>query len=139
MQTHATSRLDPAEQRRRSFLAESDELLDRVEELRLAEERLLPERLREAIRGLQLRLGRRDPVPAPATLTAAHELVLAVQQRLMTANPRVSLPRTHPGRASGQPVMARITGGGRWKLLTLPAPGSGPEAEWLTLVEATVE
>jgi hypothetical protein len=72
-------------------------------------------------------------------LSAAHDLVLAVQQRLMAGNPRSTLPRTHPGRACGQPVMARIKGGGRWKFLSLPAPNSSAEADWLGLVEATIE
>jgi hypothetical protein len=135
-----TTEPGPAEQRRRRLLAESDALLDHVEHLRLHDETLAPPPLREAIRALQVRLGRREPPPAPATLTAAHELVLAVQQRLMAANPRNVLPRAHPGRASGQPLMARIMGGGRWKLLTLPAPpASGPDHRWLSLVDDTVE
>jgi hypothetical protein len=135
-----TADRSPAEQRRRRLLAESDALLDHVEQLRLEDETVAPERLRNAIRTLQIRLGRREPPPAPATLTAAHELVLAVQQRLMAANPRNVLPRSHPGRASGQPLMARIRGGARWKLLTLPPlPAAGPDHGWLALVDDTVE
>jgi hypothetical protein len=140
MPPSASPPVDPAEMRRRRLLAESDELLDHVEELRLQDHSATPEPLRESIRALQARLGRRDPPPAPSTLRAAHELVLAVQMRLMAANPRNTLPRAHPGRASGQPVMARIRGGARWKLLSLPPPpAAGADGAWLTLVDGTVD
>ena len=140
MRPLSSDRHDPAEQRRRSLLNESDELLDRLEVLRLRDQTRAPNRLKNAITALQRRLGRSDPPPSPSTLKAAHELVLSVQQRLMSANPRNVLPRAHAGRASGQPVIARIKGGGRWKFLSLPAPPpSGPDGQWLTLVESTVD
>src|SRR6202163_208042 len=82
------------ETRRRSLLAESDLLLDDVETLRLQDETEAPPSLREAIHTLQLRLGRRNPPVPPATLHAAHDLVFAVQQRLMAANPN----HPHPNR-----------------------------------------
>ena len=51
---------------RRSLLAESDCLLDDVEGLRLDDQTEAPQRLREAIRSLQVRLGQSDPpLPPP--------------------------------------------------------------------------
>src|SRR5665213_51955 len=91
------------ETRRRSLLAESDVLLDDVEMLCLQDETEAPPQLREAIHALQLRLGRRNPPVPPATLHAAHDLVFAVQQRLMAANPAHPHPNRHAGRPSGQP------------------------------------
>ena len=133
-------RHDPADRRRRSLLDETDELLDRLEILRLADQKRVPKRLKAAIEGLQRRLGRTDPPAPPSTLRAAHELVLAVQQRLMSANPRNVLPRAYAGRANGQPVVARLNGGGRWKFLSLPAPPpTGPDGHWLALVDDTVD
>jgi hypothetical protein len=128
------------EARRKSLLAESDSLLDDVEMLRLDDHTEAPEPLREAIRALQVRLGRRDPPMPPATLHAAHDLVFAVQQRLMAANPNVPRPNRHVGRPSGQPVMTVVRDDRRWKVLTLPAPpNTGGDDEWLELVESTVE
>jgi hypothetical protein len=128
------------ETRRRSLLAESDSLLDDVETLRLHDHTEAPEPLREAIRALQIRLGRHDPPLAPATLHAAHDLVFAVQQRLMAANPNNPRPNRHVGRPGGQPVMMVVRDDRRWKLLTLPPPpNNAGEEEWLELVESTVE
>ena len=125
---------------RRLLLAESDLLLEDVEMLRLHDAVEAPLRLREAIRALQIRLGRRNPPVAPATVDAAHELVFAVQQRLMAANPHHPRPARHGDRPGGQPVFTVVRGDRRWKLLTLPPPTeSGDQAEWLELVEATVE
>jgi hypothetical protein len=129
-----------AETRRRLLLAESDILLDEVENLRLDDAAEAPLRLREAIRALQIRLGRRTPAVAPATLDAAHDLVFAVQQRLMAANPRIPRPHRHNGRPSGQPVLTLVREDRKWKVLTLPPPAAaGEDAEWMELVEATVE
>ncbi len=129
-----------SETRRRSFLTESDVLLDDVETLRLQDETEAPPRLREAIHALQLRLGRRNPPVPPATLHAAHDLVFAVQQRLMAANPNHPHPNRHTGRPSGQPVMTRVMDNRVWKLLTLPArPNGATDAAWLELVDCTVE
>jgi hypothetical protein len=128
------------EARRRSLLAESDSLLDDVEALRLSDRTEAPPPLREAIRALQIRLGRHDPPLAPATLHAAHDLVFAVQQRLMAANPNNPRPNRHIGRPGGQPVMTLVRGDRRWKVLTLPPPANeAGEEEWLELVESTVE
>ena len=141
----ATATMPPAlenavEARRRSFLAESDNLLDDVERLRLEDQTEAPPRLREAIRALQVRLGRHNPPMPPATLHAAHDLVFAVQQRLMAANPKHPRPNRHAGRPEGQPVVTVIREDRRWKLLALPpAPGGVPDAEWLELVDCTVE
>src|SRR5579884_3728986 len=130
---------DPAaERRRRLLLEQSDRLLDRLEELRLAGRHLLPPALAEAVHRLQLRLG--QPAARPRTLRAAHQLVFAAQQRLMAANPRHPRPRPHLGRAQGTARVAPLAGGATWKFLTLPAPAPGrPGAEWRELVEATVE
>jgi len=129
-----------AELHRRFLLAESDVLLDDVEMLRLNDATEAPPRLREAIRALQIRLGRRNPPLPPATLDAAHDLVFAVQQRLMAANPKNPRPARHTGRPSGEPAMTVIREDRKWKVLTLPPPPSAAiEAEWLELVDCTVE
>ena len=129
-----------AELRRRLLLAESDALLDDVEMLRLNEAPSAPPRLREAIRAMQIRLGRRNPPLPAATLDAVHDLVFAVQQRLMAANPRIPRPLRHSGRPSGQPIVTQVGADRKWKLLTLPPPAAtGDDADWLELVDSTVE
>lgn len=120
-------------------MAESDLLLDDVETLRLNDAVEAPPRLREAIRALQIRLGRRNPPLPPATLDAAHDLVFAVQQRLMAANPKHPRPARHLNRASGQPAVTLVRDNRKWKVLSLPSPASGDDAAWLELVESTVE
>ena len=138
--TVSTYSSEPAEARRRLLLAESDVLLDDLETLRLNDETEASLRLREAIRALQIRLGRRNPPLPPATLDAAHDLVFAVQQRLMAANPKNPRPIRHVGRPGGQPVMTLVRGDRKWKVLTLPPPAlTGEESEWIELVESTVE
>lgn len=128
------------EARRKTLLAESDSLLDDVEALHLDDRTEAPEPLREAIRVLLVRLGRRDPPLAPPTLRAAHDLVFAVQQRLMAANPKNPRPNRHVGRPGGQPLVTMVRDERRWKLLTLPPPpNSAMEDEWLELVESTVQ
>jgi hypothetical protein len=129
-----------SEIRRRSLLAASDSILDEVEALRLEDRTEAPQPLRDAIRELQVRLGRSDPPVPPATLHAAHDLVFAVQQRLMAANPNHPRPNRHVGRPGGQPVVTVVREDRLWKLLTLPPPPNGAgEGEWLELVECTVE
>jgi hypothetical protein len=135
----------PSETRRKSLLAESDVLLDDVEALRLQDRTEAPPRLRDAIRSLQLRLGRRNPPLPPATLHAAHDLVFAVQQRLMAANPNLPGPNRHTGRPTGQPLVTVVRDDRVWKVLTLPAQPGGAEesgldlADWLDLIDCTVE
>src|SRR2546421_1813228 len=117
-----------AELVRRDMLAHADRLLDAVEELRLAQESSLPPTLREAIRSLQLRIGRAES-SNPRTVRAAQLLVFAVQQRLMAANPRHRRPHSHLGRASGTPRVTTTERGVEWKELTLPpAAPPGPAA-----------
>jgi hypothetical protein len=139
----ATFTLDPQEDleaRRKSLLAESDALLEDVEMLRLCDQSEAPPKLREAIHGLQMRLGRRNPPVPPATLDAAHELVFAVQQRLMAANPNNPRPNRHAGRPSGQPVLTLVHEDRKWKVLTLPSPSAcEDEEDWIALVDSTVE
>src|SRR2546429_499874 len=65
------------ESHRRVLLAESDYLLDDVEMLRLHDETEAPLRLREAIRALQIRLGRRNPPLPPQTLDPRLALAVA--------------------------------------------------------------
>jgi hypothetical protein len=128
-----------SETRRRSLLVESDGLLDDVEALRLDDHTEAPQPLREAIRTLQIRLGRHDPQVPPATLRAAHDLVFAVQQRLMAANPNNPRPNRHVGRPGGQPVVTLVREDRCWKLLTLPPPNNAADEEWLELIDSTVE
>jgi hypothetical protein len=136
----ATASEEAVEARRRSLLAESDVLLEDVEDLRLQDQAEAPIRLREAIQALQTRLGRRNPPLSPATLDAAHDLVFAVQQRLMAANPRIPRPNRHARRQSGQPMVTVVRDDLRWKVLTLPPPSStGDETDWIELVDSTVE
>src|SRR5712692_7925225 len=142
MATATISRVDgdEVEERRRALMAESDCLLDDVETLRLDDHVEVPQHLREAIRSLQVRLGRSDPPLPPSTLHAAHDLVFAVQQRLMAANPEHPRPNRHAGRPGGQPVITLVRENSLWKLLALPPPPSGEvDEEWLELVECTVE
>jgi len=123
---------------RRRLLEQSDRLLDRVEQLRLMEQGSVPPTLAAAVRALQLRLGQVDPA-RPRTVRAAQNLVFAVQQRLMAANPRSPQPRSHPGRAAGSPRVARLPAGGCWKLLSLPPRGAGQgDEDWRELVALTV-
>ena len=128
-----------AETQRRLLLAESDILLDDVETLRLREETEAPLRLREAIRALQIRLGRRNPPLPSATLDAAQDLVFAVQQRLMAANPKNPRPTRHANRPPGQPVVTVVREDRKWKVLYLPPPITADETQWMELVESTVE
>ncbi len=129
-----------AESRRKDLMSASDQLLDEVEILRLADETDVPASLQDAIHALQRRLSRNRPPVAPVTLHAAHDLVFAVQQRLMAANPKHPRPNRHQGRPTGQPLMTRVHPERLWKLLTLPAPPNGTaDADWLELVESTVE
>jgi len=130
---------ESAESRRRTLMEESDRLLDEVESLRLADAEQAPDSLRDAIQLLQRRLGRTDPPLPPSTLHAAHDLVFAVQQRLMAANPNNPRPNRHQGRPGGQPVMTRVRDEKLWKLLTLPPPNAAADDEWMELVESTVE
>jgi hypothetical protein len=131
---------DAAETLRRSLMAESDALLEDVERLRLEDASDPPAQLRDAIQALQSRLGRRQPPVAPATLEAAHDLVFAVQQRLMAANPNHPRPNRHAGRPGGQPIVTVVRDDRLWKVLALPAaPGGGPDDEWLELMAGTVE
>jgi hypothetical protein len=130
---------EDGEARRRSLLMESDGLLDDVEALRLDDHTEASQPLREAIRTLQIRLGRHDPPLPPATLRAAHDLVFGVQQRLMAANPNNPRPNRHAGRPGGQPMVTLVCDDRRWKLLTLPPPNNAADREWLELVDSTVE
>ena len=142
MATATLSRVDgdKVEERRRALMAESDCLLEDVERLRLDDHVEVPQHLREAIRSLQVRLGRSDPPLPPSTLHAAHDLVFAVQQRLMAANPKHPRPNRHAGRPGGQPVITLVRENSLWKLLALPPPPSGEvDEEWLELVGCTVE
>ena len=84
-----------------------------------------------------------DPDPLPSGLArtdAAHDLVFAVQQRLMAANPKNPRPSRHIGRPTGQPVITLIREDRKWKVLVLPPPAAnGQEDDWIELVESTVE
>ena len=120
-------------------MEESDSLLEEVESLRLADRSDVPVALSDAIQALHARLGRTKPVVAAPTLRAAHDLVFAVQQRLMAANPNNPRPQRHTSRPGGQPVVTVVRENRLWKLLTLPPQTGLDEQEWLELVEHTVE
>ena len=133
---------DTADAHRRRLLADSDHLLEQVEQLRLGDGAVCPPDLAEAVRSLQLRLGRAE-ASRPRTVRAAHHLVFAVQARLMAANPRNLQPRPQPDRPAGVPRMTVLRQGGAWKFLALPAPPAsdepGAQAEWLQLIRLTVQ
>ena len=58
----------------------------------------------------------------------------------MAANPNHPRPNRHAGRPSGQPVLTVVSDDRVWKVLTLPCPPNGADdAEWLELVDYTVE
>src|SRR5439155_1310640 len=137
----APAALDAAESHRRQMLAESDALLGRLEELRLADRRLCPPDLAGAVRSFQLRLGRL-PADRPRTVRAGQNLVFGLQARLMAANPHHPRPRSLPGRPAGVPQLTVLKQGGAWKFLALPAlpPQADPASigEWRLLVELTV-
>jgi hypothetical protein len=132
--------LPESELLRRDMLAQSDRLLEAVEELRLADQSRLPPTLGDAIRLLQARIGRGES-PNPRTIHGAQLLVFAVQQRLMAANPRQKQPRSHLGRPRGMPRVTRAGGGVPWKELTLPPPAQAGRdgIPWSVQVELTVE
>ncbi|HEX6350340.1 MAG TPA: hypothetical protein VF160_13235 [Candidatus Dormibacteraeota bacterium] len=133
--------LDPrsAEHHRRQLLRESDDLLGEIELLRLHGRRELPDPLRRGLWAFQLRAGRADP-NLPTSVRTAHNLVFALQQRLMAANPRRPDSGAHPGRPAGMPAVTPIRPGIEWKLLVLPPhPGADRQASWLELIEAAVE
>ena len=134
-----TPRSDPLDGSRRKLLKHSDELLEDVEVLRLSDRRRVPRRLSSAIEKLQLDAGRGEASIAPATLRSAHELVLSVQYRLMSDNPRNRTIATHLGRGVGQATVRALAGGGTWKHLVLPPTGSLPPADWSSLVDDTLE
>lgn len=128
-----------SEVHRRQMLAEADALLGQVEELRLRDQSACPPELADAVRALQVRLGRLEG-GRPRTVRAAHNTVFAVQARLMAANPRNPRPRAQPDRAAGVPRVAPLRQGAAWKFLALPptSPASN-HADWRLLVELTVQ
>jgi acetyl-CoA synthetase len=132
---------DAAEAHRRRMLADTDALLERLEELRLADRTLCPPDLAADVRSLQLRMGRVTADRA-RTVRAAHHAVFAIQARLMAANPRHPRPRALPGRPAGVPRLTVLRQGGAWKFLALPPLPAGAEpaavAEWRLLVQLTV-
>src|SRR5215472_14214016 len=133
--------VDAAEVHRRRMLAESDLLLGRVEELRLADVAICPIDLAEDVRALQLRLGR-VPADRPRSVRAAHHLVFAMQARLMAANPHHPRPRALADRPVGVPRLTVLGQGGVWKFLSLPPPPPALEpaavADWWQRVQLTV-
>jgi hypothetical protein len=132
-------RSDPADSHRRELIRQADELLEDVELLRLGDRRRVPERLSSAIEKLQLDAGRGEASIAPATLRSAHELVLSVQYRLMSGNPRNRMIGTHLGRGVGQATVRALAGGGTWKHLVLPPIGPLATADWRSVVDQTLE
>jgi hypothetical protein len=125
---------------RRRNLALSDELLNEIEELRLVDQQRLPSLLHGRIQSLHLAVIGKNSDRTLKNLSAAHDLVLAVQHPLMAANPRISMSSPQGQRAPGQPFTVTTSVGGSWKLLTLPAVSdAGLTDEWFALVVATLE
>lgn len=132
---------DESDVHRRHLLRESDDLLNRIEEMRLAEVGSLSFEVQLGVRALQAKVGRLPKSSGRLTLRTASEAIFAVQQRLMAANPRRPTIRAHLGRALGSPVVEPIRPGVEWKLLVLPPQPTSPEHDqrWRDLVRATVE
>jgi hypothetical protein len=124
----AATLTDDAEHRRRTLLAASDHLLDRVEELRLLDRVDTPPPLQDAIQTLRTRLDASSRGGHASTLEAAHDLIFAVQERLMALNGSRSTPRPHLGRAEGTAMTKALEGGQRWKVLALPPRPERAEA-----------
>jgi hypothetical protein len=137
----AVTLTDDGERRRRSLLAASDSLLDRVEELRLLDRVDTPPPLQDAIQQLRTRLDTSARDGHASTLEAAHDLIFAVQERLMALNEARPTPRAHPGRAEGTAITKSLEGGQRWKVLALPPrpESAGAEPAWHDLVAATLD
>src|SRR2546430_16557248 len=58
----------------------------------------------------------------------------------MAASPRIARPLRPAGRPSGQPMFTIVRDDRKWKVLTLPPPTSnGEDADWIELVDETVE
>jgi hypothetical protein len=128
-----------SERHRLELLHAADDVLGEIEVLRLRGRSELPAHVSHALRALQLRAGRSEPV-TPATIRAAQNLVFGLQQRLMAANPRRPGAGTHPGRAGGMPAITPIRPGIEWKLLVLPPhPGPGREQSWLEQIDLALE
>src|SRR5207244_7261708 len=72
----AAAAAQAAEAHRRGMLAESDELLERLEQLRLDDQVGCPPLLGEAVRRFLIRLGRVPP-HRPRTLRAAQSMVFS--------------------------------------------------------------
>jgi hypothetical protein len=137
-----TSASNPPDHLRRALLNTSDQLLDRVEQLRLADQLETPPQLQKAIYALRDRLGPGNLESTPRTLDGAHSLVLAVQERLLALSQGRTSPHSHPGRAPGSPLVAEIgPSAGRWKLLVLPSRPEDPrlQDQWRKLALATLE
>jgi hypothetical protein len=126
---------------RRTTLQSSDLLLDEIERLRLIDRTYLPSPLRDRIRALHAAVTGFATQSKLKTCRAAHDLVLALQEPLLAANPRntVTRPRT-THRAPGQPITVTTSFSGTWKLLSLPPePAGGLTQEWFAAAVATIE
>lgn len=126
---------------RRRLLAASDRLLDRVESLRMADQVQTPPALEEAIAALQRRLGPSSRTARAASLEAAHDLVFAVQERLLALSRGTRVPRQHSGRAAGEAAVVNIGSGERWKVLVLPPmpEEARHHASWRERAQAMLE
>ena len=125
---------------RRRKLAASDDLLNQIEELRLADCEVLPSSLRNRIAAFASAVGFSRPITRLISLGSAHDFVLDLQQPLMSANPAVPQPRSHPRCVEGQAVTVRVTDNAAWKLLPLPTvPGAGPDGDWFVMAAETIE
>lgn len=125
---------------RRRNLAASDELLNQIEEMRLADRVAVPTSLRNRIGAFAAAVGYSRPIDHVTSLRTAHRFVLALQHRLMASNPRSDRPQLHPRFGEGQPITVRVATNAAWKLLTLPTvPDIGPTGEWLVIAADIIE
>lgn len=116
---------------RRRLLAATDHLLDRIEELRLADRVELPEPLRTRLAAVAASVDPRARPRVPTTLAGAHDQVFRLQTKLLRASgtvqraQQVQRRRTAPGDAA--------------RLFIPPRESAGNESDWLESVRLTVQ
>lgn len=124
-------RRGPDDERRR-LLATTDRLLDRIEELRLADNLMISDRLRAQLAAVAEEIGGQSQRRVPATLAGAHDHVFRLQTKLLQAGDRPAR-QPLPGQSSDAPSTTL-------RPMSLPERGrSKSDAEWLEEVRLTVQ
>jgi DNA-binding response OmpR family regulator len=120
-----------AEDDRRRLLRATDDLLERIEQLRLRELIQIPEQLQARVVQMATEIEGDAPRRTPVTLAAAHDYVFRLQRLLLRVGGWRSAA---PASASASPVPTSVP------LLSLPTrAGSETEAEWLEQVRLVLQ